>query len=118
MLRSRYRREREGLVTRLAPMEANLRMHSLQTWLLWLVGAVVMGFLFRWDPALMIYLMEPEFVAGWMLFAFHYATQFPRYICALCRTGWRSAAWWHELTYRYVMLRVREVILASGPTTA
>lgn len=106
------------MVTRLAPVEAGLRMHSLRTWLLWLVGAVVMGFLFRWDPALMIYLMEPEFVAGWMLFAFHYATRFPRYVWALCRTGWRSAAWWHELTCRYVMLRARETILAFGPTTA
>ncbi len=93
-------------------------MHSLQTWLLWLVGAVVMGFLFRWDPALMIYLMEPEFVAGWMLFAFYYATQFPRYVWALFWTGWRSAAWWHDLTYRYVMLRMREIIIAFGPTTA
>jgi len=87
-----------GLRLRLAPIEAALRMHSLQTWLLWLVGAVVMGVLFQWDPALMVYLLEPEFVAGWLLFAFHYATQGPRCAWGLARTGWRNAMWWSELT--------------------
>ena len=89
-------------------------MHGLQTWLLWLIGALVMGCLFRWDPALMIYLMEPEFVAGWMLFAFFYVTQLPRYARVICRTGWRSAVWWHELAYRYISVRVQQI--ATGPS--
>lgn len=86
-------------------------MHSFQTWLLWLIGAVVMGFMFRWDPALMIYLLEPEFVAGWMLFAFHYATRVPRYGWGLVLTSWRGAGWWLELAHEYVLLRARQVML-------
>ena len=98
-------RGRDLLRDRWAPLEAGFRMHSLQTWLLWLVGAVVMGFLFRWDPALMVYLLEPEFVAGWILFAVHYAMQGPRYVWGLCRTGWSAALWWHQIAWEYVVLR-------------
>ena len=101
------RRAGARLRLRVVPLEAALRMHSLQTWLLWLVGAVVMGFLFRWDPALMVYLLEPEFVAGWILFAVHYATQVPRYLWGLVRAGWRNVVWWRELTRDYVVLRWR-----------
>jgi hypothetical protein len=114
MIESWYGRGRDMLGTRFAPVEAAFRMHSLQTWLLWLVGAVVMGFLFRWDPALMVYLMEPEFVAGWILFAVHYATLWPRYVWGLLQTGWRSAVWWHEVTCEYVVLRTRQVVAEHG----
>ena len=47
-------------------------MHSRRTWVLWLIGFALVGWILRYDPALAVYLMDPEFVASWVLFLVYY----------------------------------------------
>ena len=68
-----------------APLTAALGIHTRRTWLLWLVGVVVLGTLMRFDPALAVYLLDPEFVAGWLLFLAYYLRHSPGLVGATVR---------------------------------
>jgi hypothetical protein len=59
-------RERAGL--RWAVAVGALRCHSLKVWLLWAVGVIAILQIAKLDPGLLVYLYDPEALAGLVLF--------------------------------------------------